>query len=163
MKRLALALILAAGSSHAGVAAYEQCIGPEFEERLMANYAERFPSDRCESSATCPAGQIESTTHLTRGHCRVAALDDCESNKCRKGLTERWQSDAADLRTRIDSILATLDFSTLPPLQARRLANPESWSTLGDCTGTALTCAGVWSGQNLGDMERIFAEVEKLR
>ncbi|MEM1303076.1 MAG: hypothetical protein AAGH17_10855, partial [Pseudomonadota bacterium] len=109
-----MVLSLVGAPAFAGVAQYEACIGPEFEERLMANYAQRFPSDPCTSSTTCPAAQIESTTRLTRGHCRVEALADCESQKCILGLKERWGSEAADLRIRIDAALVEVDFDQLP-------------------------------------------------
>jgi len=161
--RLVLILSLLAAPAFAGVAQYDACIGPEFEERLMANYAQRFPSDPCTSSATCPAAQVESTTRLTRGHCRTEALADCESQKCILGLKERWSSVAADLRVRIDARLADVDFDQLPALQARRLSDPDRWFTPPSCVGDANACEADWAGQALGDLERIAAEVEALQ
>ncbi|MEM8591569.1 MAG: hypothetical protein AAGF13_03490 [Pseudomonadota bacterium] len=160
---IALVLALTAGTVQAGVEAYERCIGPDFEERVMATFKQRFPSEKCDSTATCPENTMETTIMLTRGQCRVAALSQCGSAKCRLGLEERWRADGMALEARIEDGLSDIDMDALPALQFRRLSNRDLWFTPNDCTGDAGICAASRAGQTLGDLERISAEVEALQ
>ncbi|MEM1235616.1 MAG: hypothetical protein AAGI10_01515 [Pseudomonadota bacterium] len=162
MRVLAVLLALFSSSAHAGVAAYEACVGDGYEARVMAKFMERFPSETCEAMAQCPPVLMQSAEALTRAECRADALDDCESEKCRLGLTERWRADGAALRAGIEARLERVDLTVLPPLKARRLGDPERWLTEVDCTGDAAICEAVTAGQALGDLERLSREVEAL-
>ena len=159
--RLALAFVLMAGGAHAGVAAYEQCIGPDYAAKVEAKFAERFPTTTCDGD--CDPWLMKSVEGLVRADCRALALEDCASEKCRLGLQGRWTADETLVRMRIAELLTAIDTDALPPLQARRLNDPARWATAFTCTGDATTCAAAKQGQSLGDAERILTEVEALR
>ncbi|MEM6275796.1 MAG: hypothetical protein AAF714_02520 [Pseudomonadota bacterium] len=153
--------LLLTTSAQAGVAAYEQCVGSDYESRLNAKFAERFPTTTCDGD--CDPWLMKSVEGLVRAECRAAALDDCESQKCRLGLQGRWTADEALVRMRIAELMTAIDMAALPALQARRLSDPSRWSTTFTCTGDATTCAAARQGQSLGDAERILTEVEALQ
>lgn len=162
MMRLLLCLgVLSATLADAGVAAYDQCIGADYEARLAAKFAERFPTTTCEGA--CDPWLMKSVEGLVRAECRTLALDDCLSAKCRLGLQGRWTADETLVRMRIQELLTTIDKNALPPLQARRLSDPSRWATAFTCTGDATTCAAARQGQSLSDAERILTEVEALQ
>ncbi|MEO0486094.1 MAG: hypothetical protein AAF092_09290 [Pseudomonadota bacterium] len=148
------------GAAHAGVAQYEQCVGPDYEARVADKFAERFPTTSCDGD--CDPWLMKSVEGLVRTQCRTEALDSCESEKCRLGLQGRWAAEETQVRMRIQELLTTVDLDALPPLKARRLSAPDLWLSDVSCTGDAVTCAAAERAQALGDVERILAEVETL-
>ncbi|MEO0677993.1 MAG: hypothetical protein AAFZ02_10610 [Pseudomonadota bacterium] len=150
-----------AGSAQAGVAAYAQCTGPDYEARFAAKFAERFPTTTCDGA--CDPWLMKSVEGLVQAQCRSEALADCQSRKCAMGLTEAWTAEADALTAANRAGVAALDLSTLPPLKAARLLNEDAWRTARTrCVGEEAFCDAAGTGHRLGDMQRIAAELEAL-
>ncbi|MGR3435312.1 MAG: hypothetical protein ACU0CO_10550 [Shimia sp.] len=161
MRVLAL-LLLVAGPAAATTDALRACLGAEFAPAIEAKFAERFPTLTCDM-ATCPERLTQSVVALVRAECRTRALTACATEGCTGDLATRWRRAGDRLAARLPIVLEGVEMGTLPPLQARRLSDPEAWVAPRPCgTDDAAMCAARDALHRLASLEARMVEAGRV-